>query len=289
MDKFNELYSVGQISAICNIPVKTIRYYNDIGLLLPEYVDPQNNYRYYTKKQIIDLNVIKHFRSSGFSLDDIRILIKREDLSLLKKMLEEKLSLTHKKIQELKYLYNKLELDIKYLEIGKDFSEYLLENKPEVSNEYGIELKTIPVTSILFTRYRCESNPGSYVLRYAELNSLMDRHNLFRAGPYMAIYYDDYTQFDYSNADVEVCLPVTGNLTGSTNVRYYGGFLAVTLLHKGPYNTMTESYRKALEWIERNKFQFIGQSTEKYIIDLSSTSFENNYITEIILPVKPDT
>ena len=61
MNDENNLYTVGQISKLCHIPIKTIRYYDEIGLLLPEYVDAQNNYRYYSKKQVLYLNIIKHF------------------------------------------------------------------------------------------------------------------------------------------------------------------------------------------------------------------------------------
>ena len=37
MDK--EYYSIGEIAEICNIPIRTLRYYDEIGLLVPEKRD----------------------------------------------------------------------------------------------------------------------------------------------------------------------------------------------------------------------------------------------------------
>lgn len=285
MKKTDELYTVGQLSSLCNTPIKTLRYYNEIGLLLPEYVDTQSNYRYYSKEQALYLNIIKHFRASGFSLEDIRILLKRENLAILERKLEAKLQQTTKKIQELEYIRSKLEMDIKYLKMGKEFSEYL-EDEHETWDKNGIEIKNIATTPVLFTRYQCASNPGSYIKRYSELGALMEKYKLFRIGPLMAIFHDHYTQFDYNNADIEVCLPVAGNLAECPNIREYGGSLGVTMLHKGHYSRMPESYSMALKWIEKKGYSYIGPATEKYIIDITSTGIEDNYLTEIILPVK---
>ncbi|MCX7710539.1 MAG: MerR family transcriptional regulator [Clostridia bacterium] len=285
LKKSDELYTVGQISNMCNIPIKTLRYYDEIGLLPPEYIDEQNNYRYYSKKQILQLSIIKHFKTSGFSLEDIRALIKREDLAMLEKKLEDKLQQTVRKIQELEYQRKKIETDIQYLKMGKEFSEYW-DNGIELRDKFGIEIKEIPKVRVLYTRYRCPSNPGSYIKRYSELGALLEKYKLHRAGPLMAIFYDHYTVFDYDNADVEVCVPVAGDLSQCPNIREYGGFLGVTMLHKGEYSKMTESYGAAMNWIDRNGYEFMVPATEKYIIDPTSTGLEENYVTEIILPVK---
>lgn len=46
-----ERYSIGKVSTACNIPIKTLRYYDEIDLLKPEYRDNDSNYRYYSKDQ----------------------------------------------------------------------------------------------------------------------------------------------------------------------------------------------------------------------------------------------
>ena len=68
-----EYYQIGDVSKICNISVKTLRYYDEIGLLKPNKIDIQSNYRYYTNDQLTLVIVIKHFKEAGFSLKEIPV------------------------------------------------------------------------------------------------------------------------------------------------------------------------------------------------------------------------
>lgn len=49
MNDSEDLLSIGQVSEICRISVKTLRYYDKIGLLKPVYIDSASRYRYYSK------------------------------------------------------------------------------------------------------------------------------------------------------------------------------------------------------------------------------------------------
>lgn len=60
----NNFYQIGEISKLCNIPIKTLRYYNEIGLLIPEKTDLDSGYRYYSHKQLVLVLVIKQFLQS---------------------------------------------------------------------------------------------------------------------------------------------------------------------------------------------------------------------------------
>ena len=46
------MLSIGQFSKTCMVTVKTLRHYDKIGLLSPEYVNEENGYRFYTEEQI---------------------------------------------------------------------------------------------------------------------------------------------------------------------------------------------------------------------------------------------
>ena len=46
-------YSIGQVSNICKIPIKTLRYYDEIELLVPKIRKETSKYRYYSKEQLI--------------------------------------------------------------------------------------------------------------------------------------------------------------------------------------------------------------------------------------------
>ena len=66
------MYRIGEFSKLTNLSIRTIRYYNDIGLLIPEEVDIFTNYRYYGKRNIYEAKIIEELKSVGFTLEEIK-------------------------------------------------------------------------------------------------------------------------------------------------------------------------------------------------------------------------
>ena len=75
-----KLYQIGEISKLCNIPIKTLRYYDEIDLLKPSKIDEETNYRYYSVDQLVYILIIKQFKDAGFSLKEIKKFLDRDDL-----------------------------------------------------------------------------------------------------------------------------------------------------------------------------------------------------------------
>lgn len=63
---------IGEMARICNVSIQTLRYYDKINLVKPVERDVKNNYRYYSIKQVFQLNIIKYLQYSGLSIDEIR-------------------------------------------------------------------------------------------------------------------------------------------------------------------------------------------------------------------------
>ena len=59
-------FTIGEISKLSRISLKTLRYYDEIGLLKPKYVNQENNYRYYSIEQLttIDFKVSRRKNKS---------------------------------------------------------------------------------------------------------------------------------------------------------------------------------------------------------------------------------
>ena len=69
------MFRIGLFSKIGKTTVKTLRYYEKEGLLLPEYIDKETGYRYYTTNQLLKLHRIQCFRQMGLSISEIVDLI----------------------------------------------------------------------------------------------------------------------------------------------------------------------------------------------------------------------
>lgn len=68
------MYKIGDFSRLAQVPVKTLRYYDGLGLLRPAHVEPATGYRSYAPSQLEQLNRILAFKDLGFSLREIRAL-----------------------------------------------------------------------------------------------------------------------------------------------------------------------------------------------------------------------
>lgn len=70
---------IGEVAAICNLPVKTIRYYEEIGLLTPEVSRSESNYRLFEPSVLNRLAFIKRGQALGLRLQDIQEILNVHD------------------------------------------------------------------------------------------------------------------------------------------------------------------------------------------------------------------
>lgn len=84
------LYSIGEISKMVKISSDTLRYYDEIRLLNPDYINPSNNYRFYNEDQVKELLYIMELKDCGFNLDEIKKIVKLSDEAEIKKLFKKK-------------------------------------------------------------------------------------------------------------------------------------------------------------------------------------------------------
>ena len=65
------LYRIGMFAAMNHITVKTLRFYEEQGLLMPALIHPETGYRYYTLSQMAVLHQITALKLAGFTLEEI--------------------------------------------------------------------------------------------------------------------------------------------------------------------------------------------------------------------------
>jgi DNA-binding transcriptional MerR regulator len=101
------LLRIGEFSKLSKVPIRTLRYYDEIDLFKPAEIDLFTDYRYYKEEQLEDLELINRLKSVGFTLDEIKeswnnfsdeIMIKKQ------KELLEKLDDINKSIKEIDYM-----------------------------------------------------------------------------------------------------------------------------------------------------------------------------------------
>ncbi|MBX3607630.1 MAG: MerR family transcriptional regulator [Piscinibacter sp.] len=70
------MFRIGDFSRIARVSARLLRFYDEMGLFAPAHADPQTGYRYYTLAQLGELNRITVLKELGFSLDEVRDLLR---------------------------------------------------------------------------------------------------------------------------------------------------------------------------------------------------------------------
>ena len=74
------MIKIGDFSRLANISIKTLHYYDQLGLLQPVHVDRYSGYRFYSLDQLPQLNRILALKELGFSLDQVRRILAEEEV-----------------------------------------------------------------------------------------------------------------------------------------------------------------------------------------------------------------
>ena len=107
------MYSTGKLSEISGVSSRTLRYYDEIGLLKPSFIN-ESGYRYYDDKEVALLQQILFYKKRGFDLHTIKEIIYRKDFDLSSALEEHLVSLEEEK-KKIDSMINSVKLSIKSL------------------------------------------------------------------------------------------------------------------------------------------------------------------------------
>mgnify|MGYP003288571563 CR=1 FL=1 len=102
------MYKIGDFSKMSKTTIKTLRYYEKEGLLIPAYIDPNTSYRYYESSQLTDLTKLISLRQAGLSINDIKEILNGNDAKVIfenrKKEIEKELNTLIGELSKINYL-----------------------------------------------------------------------------------------------------------------------------------------------------------------------------------------
>jgi len=128
---------IKEFAELTGVSVRTLHYYDEIGLLQPAYIDKFTGYRYYDENSILRMQEILFYRELDFSLKSIREILSSAIYNKEKALAEQKTLLTLKK-ERLERLISAIDDAIKGENVmsafdNSEFEEY----KAEVKEKWG--------------------------------------------------------------------------------------------------------------------------------------------------------
>jgi len=272
------MFKIGDFSKICRVPVSALRYYADLGLLLPAHIDSFTGYRYYTLDQLPRLNRILALRDLGLSLEEIGRLL-HEELSPdeLRGMFRLQQARIQQQVEQEQARLARVAVLLQQIEKEGKMPQHEVILKP-VDSLYAAAIRQIiPIPS------------GVGDLLGEAFTALMQR-GIQPIGAPLAIFHDE--EFKPADLDVEIVLPVAPTVhlevaLGEGRLLQTRHIPAVTTvastIHMGSYDHLNETYSALGQWISANGYQLAGPSREIY---LTAPGDPSGLVTELQWPVE---
>lgn len=114
-------YTVTKLAQISGVSVRTLHWYDEVGLLKPAYYG-SNGYRYYEEEQLLILQQILFFRELGFELKQIRRVLGRSDFDQMVALSSHR-QVLKKNLEQTKKLIKTIDKTIEHLKGTKKMKE----------------------------------------------------------------------------------------------------------------------------------------------------------------------
>ena len=100
------LYTIGQVSKICDVSQRMLRYYEKVGLITPDHIAKPSHYRYYSVRTMQRVQVIRYLIDQGFRLEEISEALSGEDMDRFEALFLQKIDQTR---SEIEYYHQRLD------------------------------------------------------------------------------------------------------------------------------------------------------------------------------------
>lgn len=244
------MFTIGEFSRITGLSIKALRIYHQRGILEPRSVDGDSGYRYYGNDNVERARIVKRLKELDFGLNDIQEMLAEagDDADIVDFLEEHRLAM----VQRLDRQRSIIRCLDTILQTEKEARRTM------ARKDFNVEEKKLDAILAAGIRYTgAYSDCGK---AFGKIGKAKGRHI---CGKPFNLYYDaDYREHD---ADIESCMPVrAGKDADGVVVRALPGGRCVSLLHKGPYDTIGRSYQKIMAYVKDKKYAPQTPSREVY-------------------------
>ncbi|WP_297130565.1 MerR family transcriptional regulator [Terrisporobacter sp.] len=259
-------YKIGELVNLYNVGRDSIKYYEDLKILNPSR--DKNGYRIYDINDICKLNLIRELRNLNIPMKEIKIYLEDRNIESTKNMLEKEISIIHEKIDYLEKQKNNLKNRLRVINNGineRNFGEveiiHLNKRKAfkvhgNVNNNENIDFLIQEMRKVLENRF--------YILGNDKIGSIFDKVSLEKG---IVNKYKHVIAFlDDDSLDYNTVIPE-------------GEYLTCT--YRGSYENNKIYLSKLYDYAETNNLKIVGEPMEIYKVDISETSEEDEFITQL--------
>ena len=249
-------FTIGEVSKLFNLPIKTLRYYDEKGVLKPAYINQKTKYRYYSREQFMSIDIIKYCKLIGMSLEEIKRFINSDSsIEVMIDNMNKQSELISRKIEELAKVKSYVDgikdsiIDIINYDLGEI---YIRKNEDRIYTQYDyndnenteLDLKLREVILYLEEKYNDV---------YPLLGVTSSYISIANEGKIKYKSICDFTTRDGNRSD-------SNKLNGKKIVIPKGDY--ITIFFDDNWSNMKKYYDKMIEYINKNNLRVEGDFYE---------------------------
>jgi len=269
------MLKIGDFSRLGRVTIKTLRYWDEIGLLKPDFVNRDNGYRFYSPQKLTVVHQIQQMKELGLYLEDIaEVLRKGREKNWWIDLLRSRRQSLFEELQLCQTTISKIDQMIKLAETEEMMST--------------VEIRELPEVIVASMRTRIPSYNALFSV-VPPMGEIMRKQGAVCSKPEYCfnIYHDG--EYREKDIDVEICEAVVEARKDTDGVVYKkipAVPAAAVIMHKGPYEDLGKSYAEIFSWIEENGYTIDDNPRESYIDGIWNRDDPQEWRTEIQVPVK---
>jgi DNA-binding transcriptional MerR regulator len=274
------MFRIGEFAQIAQVSTRQLRFYDELGLLQPAHIDRTTGYRFYSVKQLPQLNSILALKDLGFSLDEIAPLLKDAiSPSELRGML------TLKRAEALRALKAE-EARLRHIE-----SRIAQIDTVGAIAGYDVVTKSVEVMPVLSLRATCSS--FDEVVR--AVCSVAEGGRQIRPGLRDKLFVVSHNEDESEDLDLEIGYSLTrasnANLKIADGLVLLPGKLApvetmATIVRQGTNVESHKPFSAIGAWIEANNYAIAGPCRELFLEPVTGLSSFEGALVEIQFPIR---
>ena len=266
---------IGEFSKMMQVTVKTLRYYEQKGLLLPYEVDEWTGYRYYSIYQMQRLNIIRGLQQQGFTLEEIKELLEDGEQMPSIDQLTQKIEETEHQLQLLIKRRSQL---LKWLDSHK-----------QIKTMEQISIQSLPEIIVASHREIISNYDALGALCVNKIGPEMQRLGCKCPPPGYCFTIEHNKEYRSTDLDIEYCEQVE-EMGKDSNIIQFKHLPAVEkalcIKHIGGYERFHESFAEAFRYMEEKGYKSIGHTRICYIDGVWNKDNPEQWLSIIQIPIE---
>jgi DNA-binding transcriptional MerR regulator len=274
------MFSIGEFARYGGVSVRTLRHYDEIGVLPPATVDPDTGYRGYSAAQLGQLNRIMALKELGLSLTQVKRLLAGVTLEEMRGMLTLRRAQLEQELQQHQSQLRGVEARLRAMvrEDGMPADD--------------IVAKKIPALGVVVIAGHAPGwGPENIIPVVNQLEARFDQLGIYdrvkEAGPRLIFYESEYDEDVTVFLALQVAEP-PGDLPAPAHYRVLPAIEAAVAVRSGSTRDIYPMvYHDLLRWIEERGYRCLpgsGQERDVWIHEIDDVADVAQQVFEIQLP-----